>query len=120
MTLTLEQVLAKQRTANLADGAQTLEVRVDRMNRAIRMLLTHEKHIVDAYYDDFGGRSRFSSKTGDILGSIDVLEYTKSNLEAWMMPQQVSLPSSAESIGTRAELHFTPLGVIGKRVGDPT
>ncbi|MBD9596894.1 aldehyde dehydrogenase family protein [Ensifer sp. ENS05] len=112
----LEEILAAQRRAFLADGYPSMETRTERINRAIKMLLKHAERIVEAYEHDFSGRSRFSSKTGDILGSIEAFEYTKQNLCDWMKAVPIELPPGAAGIGTTAAVCPSPLGVIGAMV----
>lgn len=109
----MEDLLVRQRTAFLSTPFPTLADRRDRLKRAVLAILTHEAALNDALNGDFGIRSRVSGKTGDILGSVAALEYTIANLEDWMRPQPVALPEQAAAQGTRAELRYQPLGVMG-------
>jgi coniferyl-aldehyde dehydrogenase len=107
----LNEILEAQRRSFLTEGYPTFEVRAERLDRACKMLLDFEPRIVEALYDDFGGRSRFQSRMGDVVGSIKVLEYTKQQLREWMKPMPVQLPPEAAAV--RAEVLPVPLGVIG-------
>lgn len=110
---TLNPLLARQRAAFLSDPMPSLATRKDRLERAIRAVLTHEAPLNDALNADFGIRSRISGKTTDILGSVGALEYTIAHLEDWMRPQPIALPDPVAAQGTRAELQYQPLGVMG-------
>ena len=113
MSKSLSELLNAQRSAFLAEGYPSAEKRIERLDRAIAMLLNYEQRLVEALYDDFEGMSRLGAKRGDILGSIDVLEYTKRNLKSWMAPYSIELPEDAAKLGMRAQVRPGPLGVIG-------
>src|SRR5690606_5564798 len=102
-----------QRAAFRKDGWPDLETRLDRLTRLSKAVLQHEQALVEALYDDFGGRSRLSSRTGDILGTVAAVDYTKAHLEEWMKPVRAPLPADVEQQGTWAEVHHEPLGVVG-------
>lgn len=113
MTESIRATLDAQRAAFRRDGFPDVEIRIDRLTRLSRAVLQHEHALVEALYADFGGRSRFSSRTGDILGTVAAVEYTKAQLAEWMQPVRVALPPEVEQQGTWAEVHYEPLGVVG-------
>jgi len=109
----IRSTLDAQRTAFRREGLPSLGVRLDRLTRLSKAVLQHEDRLIDALYADFGGRSRFSSRTGDILGTVAAVDYTKANLAEWMKPVRVALPAEVEQQGTWAEVLYEPLGVVG-------
>lgn len=113
MSESIRGILDAQRAAFRRDGWPDLDVRLDRLTRLSKAVLRHEHDLVEALYGDFGGRSRFSSRTGDILGTVAAVDYTKAHLEEWMQPVRVALPAEVEQHGTWAEVRHEPLGVVG-------
>lgn len=113
MTESVRAILDAQRAAFRREGSPDLALRLDRLTRLSKAVLTHEDALVEALNADFGGRSRFSSRTGDILGTVAAVEYTKANLAQWMEPVRVSLPPEVEEQGSWAEVHYEPLGIVG-------
>lgn len=109
-------VLEQQRRAFLADGYPSLAIRVDRLDRLARMVIAHEHEIVAALSSDFGGRSAVQTLSGDVIGGVNAIRYHRENLEAWMRPTPVKLPTSMEQAGARAEVRYEPLGVVGAMV----
>ena len=76
--MTREQMLAlleRQREDYLAEGTVSLEKRLDRIERAVGLLKTHEKRLVEAMTADFGHRSEHQSMFTDVAGSIGPLRH---------------------------------------------
>lgn len=113
MTESIRATLEAQREAFRTDGFPDIDVRIDRLMRLSKAVLQYEHALVEALNDDFGGRSRFASRTGDILGTVGAVEHTKANLADWMKPVRVALPLEVEQQGTWAEVRYEPLGVVG-------
>ncbi|MBN9429610.1 MAG: aldehyde dehydrogenase family protein [Burkholderiales bacterium] len=109
----LQAALAAQRRAFLADGFPDLATRIDRLDRLIAMLLRHDADVVESLAADFGGRSRFATLAGDVVGGVNAIRYNRDHLRAWMQPQPIALPPAMEAAGARAELRHEPLGVVG-------
>ena len=53
----MRAILDKQRAAYLKDGPPSAEVRIDRIDRCIALLVDHQDEIADALNKDFGSRS---------------------------------------------------------------
>lgn len=113
MKPSVNEILAGQRAAFRAEGAASEQIRRDRLTRLIKAVLTHETQLVKALQMDFGNRSPFATRAGDILGSVAAIEYHLANFKSWMQPERVLLPPEVEGHGTFAEVHYQPLGVLG-------
>lgn len=109
----VEDILAVQRAAFRKEGFASAETRRDRLIRLARAVLAHERAFVDALQEDFGNRSPFATRAGDILGSVAAIEYHLAHFEGWMAPERMPLPPEVEAHGTFAEVHYQPLGVLG-------
>ncbi|MEL6829411.1 MAG: coniferyl aldehyde dehydrogenase, partial [Pseudomonadota bacterium] len=76
----LGAMLAKQKAAHLRDGAPSAEQRIDWLDRAIDLLVTHGDALNAAMAADFGHRSADQTGLTDIAGSIGPLKHSKKHL----------------------------------------
>ncbi len=101
---TREEVLAAltlQKRAYMDEGMVTAETRIDRIDRAIAILVDHQDAFADALSRDFGHRSKPMSRAGDVMVGVASLKYAKKHLRRWMKPE-------------RRKLDF-PLGLLGAK-----
>ena len=105
----LEAMQTAQRDAGPPDAA----LRIDRLERMIRLLDDHAERFCDALDADFGGRSRLTSLMSDLLATTDALRYAKRGLRAWMQPQQRRGVFPFNLFGARVEVQRAPKGVVG-------
>jgi coniferyl-aldehyde dehydrogenase len=106
------QVFGDQRAAFLRDGTPTAELRIDRIDRAIGLLVDHQKAICEAISEDFSSRAHEQTMLLDVVGSIDQLKYCRKHLREWMKPDRRGANFPFNLIGARAEVHYQPNGVI--------
>jgi len=109
---TAEQIrnhLETMKLSHLKDGPASIELRKDRIVRAIDLLRTHREAIVDAVNADYGSRSREQTLLADVLASIEGLRYNRDHVQEWMKAQ----PTIEPFPGTRAWVDYQPLGVVG-------
>jgi coniferyl-aldehyde dehydrogenase len=110
----MRTLLDKQRAAYLRDGPPSAEVRIDRIDRCIGLLVDHQDEIADALNKDFGSRSPQMSKFTDVSGSIGPLKHAKESVRKWMkVEKRATTPAILGWLGAKAEVHYQPLGVIG-------
>lgn len=109
----ISDILAAQKAAFRAEGEVTYATRRDRLERLAKVVLRHHHALVAALQEDFGNRSPFATRAGDILGSVAAIEYHLEHLEAWMQPEPITLPVNVQAEGTQATLYYEPLGVLG-------
>ncbi|WP_219723797.1 coniferyl aldehyde dehydrogenase [Burkholderia sp. WAC0059] len=109
---TAEQVgdhIQRMKEAQLDAGAPTLDVRKDRLNRAIDLLRNHRDELIDAIRADYGNRSRQQTLFADIFAPIEALRHSRDHLDEWMRKPTVIEPLP----GTMAWVEHQPLGVVG-------
>src|SRR5579872_4275972 len=110
----MRQVLAAQKAAHIRVGAPSAELRMERLERCIQLLVKHEADIVKALNDDFGNRAAAVSGITDVAGSIGPLKHAKAHLKAWMKPEKrKTTPALLGFLGAKAEVQFQPKGVVG-------
>jgi coniferyl-aldehyde dehydrogenase len=110
----MRATLDKQRAAYLRDGPPSAEVRIDRIDRCISLLVDHQEEIAEALQKDFGSRPIPMSKFTDVAGSIGPLKHAKANLRKWMRSEKRRpTPAILGLFGAKAEIQYQPLGVVG-------
>jgi len=108
----LKQVFAAQRAAFLGEAAPSAEVRIDRIDRAISLLIDHKQAICEAISEDFSSRAHEQTMLLDVYGSIEQLKYCRKHIREWMKPNRRSANFPFNLLGARAEVHYQPKGVI--------
>ncbi|HEY5048070.1 MAG TPA: coniferyl aldehyde dehydrogenase [Rhizomicrobium sp.] len=110
----MNAVLSRQRAAHLKDGAPSAEKRIERLDRAIGLLVGHKEPIADALREDFGHRSVHATLLTDVAGSITPLKHAKAHLRRWMQRERRSVtPALLGLFGARAFIEYQPKGVVG-------
>jgi coniferyl-aldehyde dehydrogenase len=110
----MRQTLERQKAAQLAEGPPSAALRIDRLDRAIGLLVDHADEIADALRDDFGHRSIDASLFTDVAASIEPLKHAKRHLRQWMRRDRRSAsPSALGLLGARAWVDYQPKGVVG-------
>ncbi len=110
---TMLDVLERQRQDYLREGEVTAATRIDRIDRAIGVLVDHQQRLVEAMSADFGHRSRLQSLFTDIAASIGPLKNAKKNLAQWMKPERRKVDFPLNLLGAKARVEYQPLGVVG-------
>ena len=110
----MQAILARQKAAHLRDGEASAELRIERIERCIRLLRENRSAIEDALNTDFGSRSREATAFTDIAGSIGPLQHARDNLRKWMRPEKRKpTPAILGLFGAKAEVRYQPKGVVG-------
>jgi coniferyl-aldehyde dehydrogenase len=106
-------LLAAQKAKNISEGPPSAERRVDRLNRAIGLLVKHNDALAEALNQDFGARSKDASRLTDIAASIGPLKHARDNVAKWMRPQKRKPEFPFGLLGAKAEIRYQPKGVVG-------
>ncbi|HYG26262.1 MAG TPA: coniferyl aldehyde dehydrogenase [Caulobacteraceae bacterium] len=107
-------VLARQKAAHIREGAPSAELRIDRINRCIGLLIDYQDRIVEALDEDFGARSKDASALTDIAGSIGTLKDARAHVKAWMKPEKhKTTPAILGLLGAKAVVYSQPKGTVG-------
>ncbi|RMD87071.1 MAG: coniferyl aldehyde dehydrogenase [Alphaproteobacteria bacterium] len=109
----METVLAAQRKAVLAESPVSAAVRIDRLERARALLVTHRDSLADAMAEDFRGRPRLMSQFSDIAPSVKALAFAKKHVRRWMRPERRRLEFPLGLLGAKAWIEYQPKGVVG-------
>ena len=110
----MQSILDRQRAAYLAEGIVTSETRIDRLERAVRVVKKHQKAFVQAMNEDFGHRSEHQSLFTDVASSIGPLRHAQQNLKRWQKKDKRKVtPGVLALLGAKAWVEYQPLGVVG-------
>ncbi len=105
--------LARQKAAALAEGVPSAELRIDRIERAISLLLANRTRICDAMAEDYSWRSHAHTTMSDILLPLAALKHARKHVRAWVRPQRRRPELGLGFFGARAHVQYQPLGTIG-------
>jgi coniferyl-aldehyde dehydrogenase len=107
-----DQILSRldaMKQAHLMEGPPSIELRRDRIARAIDLLRTNSNALIEAISVDYGNRSRSQSLIADVLAPIEALKFNHEKLQEWTAPQKAIEPFP----GVEAWVQYQPLGVVG-------
>lgn len=110
----MQNILDRQKAAQLAEGPPSAETRIDRLDRAIGLLVDHADAITQALNEDFGHRSVDASLFTDVAASIEPLKHAKRHVRAWMRRERRAVsPAPLALLGARAWVDYLPKGTVG-------
>ena len=109
----MEALLRKQREAFTAARPEGLDVRRDRVRRAIALLKDNGEALCKAMSADFGNRSAHQSMITDIAGTVNFGKYCLKHLDKWAKPEKRHVQFPLGLLGAKAELRYEPKGVVG-------
>ncbi len=112
-TESLAAILERQRASFMADLPVSIEVRRDRLTRAIALLVDHGAALSDAMSEDFGHRSRDQSMLTDINPAINALKHARKHVKAWMKSERRPVQFPLGLLGAKASIEYQPKGVVG-------
>jgi coniferyl-aldehyde dehydrogenase len=95
------------------EGLVSAEVRRERIQQVINMLVKHADSLCDAMGEDFGGRPAVFSLANDIVGSLGSLKHARDHLDTWMHDDPRPSIPPFDSFGSTAWVRYQPKGVVG-------
>ncbi len=111
--LQMQQQLQKQRDSFNDEGAVTLEMRLDRLKRAYRMIGENKDAIIEACSKDFGNRSNHQSQMSEIMAVMGGFEHCMKSVKKWMKHEKRPVAFPMNLMGAKARVEYVPKGVIG-------
>ncbi|MEM9495103.1 MAG: coniferyl aldehyde dehydrogenase [Pseudomonadota bacterium] len=109
----MQATLETQRTAQIKNGPPSPDVRLDRLQRAVDVLVGNKDRFIDAMAEDFGHRSKDASAMTDIAISIGGLKFAAKNLRKWMRAERRATEFPLGLLGGSSRVEFQPKGVVG-------
>ena len=109
----MQAALEAQRNSYLSEGMVSASTRIDRIDRAIDVLVRHSETISNAMSEDFGCRPRQVNLMTDVSGSIGCLKHSRQHLKAWMKQEKRPSMFPLNLLGGRSTIEYQPKGVVG-------
>ena len=109
----LAPLLERQRAAFLAAAIVPAHTRLDRLQRAIDLLVSHQAEFCEAAASDFGQRPSAVTQFMDLVPAVLALKYARRHVRRWMRPQRHRIGWPFGVPGVRAQVVHQPLGVVG-------
>jgi coniferyl-aldehyde dehydrogenase len=109
----MKAALEKQREAYLKEGVVSAETRIDRLQRAVDILIKYNEKVVDALNTDFTCRPREVTLITDIGAGVAPLKHAIKHVRSWMKPEKRPATFPFNLLGARARIEYQPLGVVG-------
>ena len=103
----IRQLLDMQKQAFIEEAAVSADVRMQRIQQVIDMLVENKDALCSAMGEDFGGRHPVSTLTMDVQTPIGHLKYAKKNVARWMRPQRRAISKRA-----RADIESAPTSSV--------
>lgn len=107
----MQHCLAQQQAAYRQQPMPTAAVRIDRLDRLLKMSEEATEQLVTAISADFGHRSRHETLLAELSMSQAAIRNAKRHLKSWMKARRVSTPLAYQP--SKNMLLRQPLGVIG-------
>ena len=106
-------VLKAQREGYLSEGIVTAETRIDRLQRAVDVLIKYNEKLSEALNTDFTCRPREVSLLTDVGAGIAPIKHAIKHVRKWMKPEKRPTMFPLGLLGGRSRIEYQPLGVIG-------
>lgn len=113
MQTDMRTILDRQKQAFLAELPVSREVRLDRLTRAIDLLVDHKDALIDAIRQDYGQRTEEVTLVADLVPSVQALKHARKNVKKWMKAERRSPTFPLGVLGTKATVEYRPKGVVG-------
>jgi coniferyl-aldehyde dehydrogenase len=109
----LHRVFDAQKKLVRENGEPDLKTRVDRISRAITMIVQHADRFAEATHADYGSRNPLLGKAIDITSLVDGLKVDRKKVAKFMRGERRASTFPLGLLGGRSRVHYEPLGVIG-------
>ncbi|WP_068115585.1 coniferyl aldehyde dehydrogenase [Tropicimonas marinistellae] len=105
------ELLTRQRTAFLNEGAPDLAHRRAALARLKTAVLGHRRRLEAAAEADFGRRAPIETALTDLVPVVQSITHMRRHLDRWMRPERRRVGLLMQP--GRAEVRYQPLGVVG-------
>lgn len=109
----MKDILERQRQAFLDEGFVSAQTRIDRLDRAYRMIGLNKNHIIDACHADFGNHSKHQAKMSEVLAAMTGMKHAATHVRKWMGDERRKVMFPMNLLGAKARVMYQPKGVVG-------
>jgi hypothetical protein len=109
----MQSILKTQREDYLKEGVVTAETRIDRLQRAVDVMVDYGDKLADALNADFTCRPREITLLTDVGAGIAPMKHAIKHVRSWMKPEKRPTMFPFNLLGGRSRIEYQPLGVVG-------
>ena len=109
----MNQALKKQKDFFIKNGAPSIELRIDRLQRLKSLIMDNRYDFVDALNADFGNRSKNVSMLSDVYGIMPAINLAIKNVKKWNKVEKKSSNFPFGLLGDKSYVKYEPLGTVG-------
>ena len=109
----MNQALKEQKDFFIKNGAPSIELRIDRLQRLKSLIMDNRYDFVDALNADFGNRSKNVSMLSDVYGIMPAINLAIKNVKKWSKVEKKSSNSPFGLLGAKSYVKYEPLGTVG-------
>lgn len=111
ISIRLQGLLDRQRTAYLADAIPTARERKENLTRLEKLLVKNTDSLAAAVLADYGSRSDIEIRMSEIYQPLAAIRYARKRVRKWMKPRRGHIEFIFKP--SRAKVIAQPLGVVG-------
>ena len=109
----MNQVLKQQKEFFIKNGAPSVDLKIDRLQRLKTLIMDNRYDFIDALNSDFGNRSKNTSMLSDIYGIMPAINLAIKNVKKWSKPEKKSSNFPFGLLGAKSYIKYEPLGTVG-------
>ena len=109
----MNQILKQQKEFFIKNGAPSVELRIDRLQRLKTLIMDNRYDFIDALNSDFGNRSKNASMLSDVYGIMPAINLAIKNVKKWSKPEKKSSNFPFGLLGAKSYIKYEPLGTVG-------
>ena len=109
----MNQALKQQKDFFIKNGAPSIELRIDRLQRLKSLIMDNRYDFVDALNTDFGNRSKNVSMLSDVYGIMPAINLAIKNVKKWNKVEKKSSNFPFGLLGAKSYVKYEPLGTVG-------
>ena len=112
-TQDMQRILDAQKNHFIKEGAPSIELRIDRLNRLKNLIMENRYDFVDALNEDYGNRSKNTSIMTDAYSIIPDINNAIKNIKKWTKVEKRSSNFPFGLLGAKSYVKYEPLGTVG-------
>ena len=109
----MNSVLKKQKEYFVKNGAPSIELRIDRLERLKSLIMDNRYDFVETLNSDFGNRSKNASMLSDVYGIMPAINLAIKNVKKWSKDEKKSSNFPFGLLGAKSYIRYEPLGTVG-------
>ena len=109
----MNKVLQDQKSFFIKNGAPSIDLRIDRLQRLKSLIMDNRYDFVDSLNADFGNRSKNASMLSDVYGIVPAINQAIKNVKKWSKAEKKSSNFPFGLLGAISYVKYEPLGTVG-------